>query len=149
VNFNVKGILQLSGRSNAIGAPFRGTNWWKSELFDEAPAAERARFRSALNRRSEIEGGVYLPDLPQGAAVEIATTNHVYTLVKSGENSALISGHPTFCPKPVTVTVHGSTWGGSLLKQGFIGRSMHLEFRHPDYVRPIVTSRIVEVRAVA
>src|SRR5438270_7352923 len=97
--------------------------------------------------QSEIEGGVYLPDLPQGAAVEIETQNHTYTLVACGESAALISGHPKFCPEPVRVSIHGSTWGGSLLKQGFIGRSMHLEFGHPDYTSPITTSRIVDVRA--
>jgi hypothetical protein len=33
-----------------------------------------------------------------------------------------------------------------MLKVGFIGRGMHLEFRHPDYAQPIVTSRIEDVR---
>src|SRR6478735_3906147 len=93
--------------------------------------------------QSEIEGGVYLPDLPRGAAVEIETANHIYTLVNCGGNAALISGHPRFCPVPVRVSIHGSTWGGSLLKQGFIGRSMHLEFGHPNYTGVITTSRIV------
>jgi hypothetical protein len=27
-----------------------------------------------------------------------------------------------------------------------VGRGMHLEFRHPAYERPIITSRIVEIR---
>ena len=97
--------------------------------------------------QSEIEGGVYLPDLPQGAAVEIETKNHTYTLVNCSQSTALICGHPKFCPEPVKVSIHGSTWGGSLLKQGFIGRNMYLEFGHPDYTIPIVTSRILEVRA--
>jgi len=32
------------------------------------------------------------------------------------------------------------------LKYRFIGRGMHLEFGHPEYVTPIVTSRIVDIR---
>jgi hypothetical protein len=32
-----------------------------------------------------------------------------------------------------------------MLKEQFIGRGMHLEFRHPNYL-PITTSRILEVR---
>jgi hypothetical protein len=114
------------------------------ELFAPHP-----HFCDSINHniiQSEIEGGVYLPDLAQGEAVEIETQNHVYTLVNCGENAALICGHPKFCPEPVKVSIHGSTWGGSLLKQGFIGRTMHLEFGHPDYTSPIVTSRIVDVR---
>jgi len=33
-----------------------------------------------------------------------------------------------------------------MLKIRFIGRSMHLEFQHPEYRAPIVTSRIVAIR---
>jgi len=44
------------------------------------------------------------------------------------------------------VAIAGSTWGGTMLKQRYIGRGMHLEFCHPDYRTPIVTSRIQEIR---
>jgi hypothetical protein len=43
------------------------------------------------------------------------------------------------------VYLAGSTWGGSMLKQSFIGRGMHLEFLHPVFQR-ILTSPIVEIR---
>jgi hypothetical protein len=33
-----------------------------------------------------------------------------------------------------------------MLKIRFVGRGMHLEFRHPAYRTPIVTSRILEIR---
>jgi hypothetical protein len=33
-----------------------------------------------------------------------------------------------------------------MLKLRYIGRGMHLEFCHPEYRTPIVTSRIQEVR---
>ena len=105
----------------------------------------------AINRnisQSEIEGGVSLYDLPEGATVEIETQNRVYILVSCGEGDALLQGHPTFCPEPVRVRIHGSTWGGAMLKYRFIGRGMHLEFGHPGYNVPIVTSRIADVRAI-
>src|SRR2546426_10144928 len=95
---------------------------------------------------SEIEGGVSMQNLPKGAVVEIETQNRIYTLVSCGEGDALLQGHPMFCPEPVLVTIHGSTWGGSMLKHRFIGRGMHLEFGHPEYLAPIITSRIVDVR---
>ena len=63
-----------------------------------------------------------------------------------GGSEALISGHPQYCPEPVQVAISGSTWGGSMLKQRFIGRGMHLEFCHPEYRTPIVTSKIQEIR---
>src|SRR5437762_442111 len=96
--------------------------------------------------QSEIEGGVSLQNLPAGAVVEIETQNRVYTLVSCGEGNAMLHGHPMFCPEPVLVAIHGSTWGGSMLKYRFIGRGMHLEFGHPEYQAPIVTSRIVDIR---
>jgi hypothetical protein len=58
----------------------------------------------------------------------------------------MISGHPQFCPLPVQVTIAGSTWGGSMLKMRFIGRGMQMEFHHPAYNTPIVTSPIQEIR---
>ena len=67
-------------------------------------------------------------------------------MVVLGDGAALISGHPEFCPEPVLVAIAGSTWGGSMLKLRYIGRGMHLEFCHPEYRTPIVTSRIEEVR---
>jgi hypothetical protein len=95
---------------------------------------------------SEIEGGVSLGDLPPSTVLEIQTQHHRYTAVFLGESQALISGHPEYCPEPVLVAIAGSTWGGSMLKLRYIGRGMHLEFCHPEYRTPIVTSRIQNVR---
>ena len=106
-------------------------------------------FSDEVNRniiQSEIEGGVYLDHLLEGAVLEVETQNHWYTIVNRGRGQALISGHPEYCPELVPVNIQGSTWGGSMLKMRFIGRGMHLEFLHPTY-RTIRTSRIVEIRA--
>jgi hypothetical protein len=96
--------------------------------------------------RSQIEGGVFLSNLPQHTVIEIETMHRCYTAVVLGKGEALISGHPEYCPQPVLVAINGSTWGGSMLKLDFVGRGMHLEFHHPEYDRPIVTSRIQEIR---
>lgn len=96
--------------------------------------------------QSEVEGGVLLGTLQPSTVLHIQTQNHSYTAVLLGGCEVLISGHPTYCPEPVQVAIAGSTWGGSMLKQRYIGRGMHLEFSHPDYHTPIVTSRIKEVR---
>ena len=96
--------------------------------------------------QSEIEGGVFLHDLPPSTILEIQTLHHCYTAVLLGGSEALLSGHPEFCPNPVLVAIAGSTWGGSMLKLQYVGRGMHLEFRHPEYATPIVTSPIQEIR---
>jgi hypothetical protein len=104
-----------------------------------------------INRRiieSEVEGGVHLDRLAPGDVLEIETRDWVCRLEYCGDHRAAISGHPRFCPEPVEVEICGSTWGGSLLKQYFIGRGMYLEMIHPVY-RRILTSRIVEIRPVS
>ena len=95
--------------------------------------------------QSEVEGGVFLESLPPDTVLQIRTQNHFYTAQLLGEGAALISGHPQYCPQPVQVTIAGSTWGGSMLKLRFIGRGMRLEFHHPAYSMPIVTSAIQEI----
>lgn len=96
--------------------------------------------------QSEIQGGVYLNDLPPATVLEIQTQHHCYLVVLLDDKSVLISGHPEFCPEPIKVAIAGSTWGGSMLKRRFVGRGMYLEFRHPQYQTPIVTSRVQEIR---
>ena len=105
-------------------------------------------FSDEINRniiQSEIEGGVHLRDLAAGTVLEVQTQNHVYRLVNERDGTAWISGHPVFCPDPILVDIHGSTWGGSMIRERYIGRGMHLEFGHPDFWR-ITTSCIVDVQ---
>jgi hypothetical protein len=108
-------------------------------------------FSDEVNRniiQSEIEGGVHLRDLSPGSVLSIQTQNHLYRMVVSNDDTALISGHPEFCPEPAEVRIHGSTWGGSMIREKFVGRGMRLEFGHA--VHGVVrTSRIVDIRAEA
>ena len=109
---------------------------------------QHPNFSDAINRniiQSEIEGGVDLRHLSPGTVLEVQTRNHVYRIVSEQGEEAWISGNPVFCPDPVLVDIHGSTWGGSMIRKRYIGRGMHLEFGHPDYWR-ITTSRILEVQ---
>jgi len=95
--------------------------------------------------RSEVEGGVFLDSLAPGTTLEVQTENRAYHIVAQGKGKALISGHPDFCPLPVLVGIHGSTWGGSMLKVGYLGRGMRMEFGHTPF-GVITTSRIREIR---
>ena len=94
------------------------------------------------------EQGVYLDDLADGAVLELETRHHRYKVVKDSQDQASISGHPKYCPEPVTVQIDGSGGGGYELKPGYIGRGMHLVFEHPVY-HTITTSRILDIRRVA
>ena len=70
--------------------------------------------------QSEIEGGVYLADLPRESTLVVQTRNRSYRLVIQEGGEALISGHPRFCPTPVRVRVTGSNWGGTMLKSAVV-----------------------------
>lgn len=115
-----------------------GTTWSRARRFGAREQRDMVR--------SEIEGGVFLHDLPRHTVLQIQTSNRCYIAEVLGEGEVLICGHPRYCPKPVVVSVAGSSWGGSLLKVDFVGRGMHLEFNHPDYDAPIVTSPIRDIR---
>ncbi len=99
--------------------------------------------------RSEIEGGVDLRQLPPESTLRVETRNRAYTIIMQRDCNALISGHPEFCPEPVLVRIQGSNWGGSMLKPAYLGRGMHLEFRHPMFEGLIVTSPICEIQLLS
>ena len=115
-----------------------------SSLFRPHPNLSHEVNRNIV--QSEIEGGVRLEDLQPGSRLQVTTLNTRYQLLVLMGSMALITGHPLYCPGPVLVRIHGSTWGGSMLKVRFIGRGMCMEFAHPQYQTPIVTSPIQEIR---
>lgn len=103
--------------------------------------------------QSEIEGGVFLESLKPGTILKVQTKNTLYIIQKTGDTPAvyLIMGHPRYCPTPSPTTIIGSTWGGSMLKVGFIGRGMRMEFSDPRYCAPrgtITTSEIQEITEI-
>ena len=80
-----------------------------------------------VNRKivqSEVEGGVFLSNLQPRTVLQILTCHHCYTAVLLRDNLMLLWGHPEICPRPVTVSIAGSTWGGTMLKTRFLGRGM-------------------------
>jgi hypothetical protein len=103
----------------------------------EIPALESPLLKS--------EDGVYLDELPLGAVIDVETAHRTYRIENRGKGKALISGHPTYCPEPILVDLHGSTNGGAMLKMGFIGRGMRIEFQHPER-GVIFTSTVREIR---
>lgn len=93
------------------------------------------------------DDGVYVDELADGAVLELDTKYHHYRIVKT-PTDIRISGHPKFCPEPVTVEIDGSTGRGFPLKPGYIGRGMHLIFEHPVY-HTVTTSRILDIHRLA
>jgi hypothetical protein len=129
------------------GARFDFCAFRGKTLFTPHPNLSNAVNRNIIG--SEIEGGVFLDQLQPQSVLQIQTQHRCYTAVMLGGSQALISGHPQYCPEPTLVAIAGSTWGGSMLKRRFVGRGMRVEFHHPEYSKPIVTSRVQEIREYA
>ncbi len=140
--------ILLCERIDADGVGLNGMDTDTTQIYPNL-FIPHPNFSDEVNRnivQSEIEGGVHLDHLTEGTTLRVETQHRWYTIVLLGQGNALISGHPEFCPAPVLVRILGSTWGGSMLKSRFIGRGMHLEFRHPT-LQTITTSRIVDIQA--
>ena len=90
---------------------------------------------------SEDAGGIFWSELPEDAIVTVRTRNTVYTLDKK---AGTIQGHPEYCPEPTKFTLHGSTFGGSMIKVNWLGPGMYMEFSTIKY-DGIVTSQIQHV----
>lgn len=114
--------------------------------------------------KSEIDGGVWLQMptgevarkeateggnvLTEGRALLVQTKNTLYRIEKRGEDDFYISGHARYCPEPTKANIHGSTWGGSMLKMGWVGRGMHLEFSTSAH-GTVTTSTISDISEVS
>lgn len=92
-------------------------------------------------QKSEEDGGVWLNDMAKGDSLFVITQNHTYLIKRVGSKQYTIEGHPTFCRDATPCHIHGSTWGGSMLKSGFIGKNMYLEAQIGDQL--MTTSKII------
>ena len=99
---------------------------------------------------SELMGGVFIKDLPVGKTLKVRTQNTVYFIdrVSEGPEGLTIQGHPRYCKEPVKAYILGSNFGGSMIKIGFVGRGMYMEFSTENRRGTIVTSQIQEVEEI-
>ena len=86
--------------------------------------------------------GLYLSELSPGDVLLIETLNSTYSLVYLGASAALLAKHSPQSTEPASVNILGSTWGDSMLKMGFLGVSMCIEFERSEDGRVVVTSPI-------
>jgi len=97
--------------------------------------------------------GIFLKDHPDHLIV-VQTQNTRYEFISEGGK---VLGRaikpdgstPRYLPEQVPVNIHGSTWGGSMLKIGYIGVEMYLEFSTEGVPGTITTSAIVSVQVAA
>lgn len=104
-----------------------------------------------VQRRATLDGfaadvagasGVSLRELEPLTVLRVRTRNSIYRIVVSDGSNVLVQGGDFF-PETTTGHLSGSGFGGSLLKLGWIGVGLRMEFLSGE--QRIVTSRVVEI----
>jgi hypothetical protein len=104
------------------------------------------RILEAIDTQDEL-GGIEIKKLPPGTIILAETRNSIYE-IEILEKGVEIQGGKYF-PKPTSIPFHGSTWGGSMLKVGWIGYDMHMEMGHPtEPAKYITTTRVKRARII-
>lgn len=95
--------------------------------------------------------GIWSADIVPGTVTIIETKNRKYELRRKENGRFTIKGHPEYCPEDTDCVINGSTFGGSVIRVGWIGKGMRLEFvtQDPNYEghrdRVITTSVIKSI----
>ncbi len=134
----IKECIRLYPHICKVNGPCNG--WPKENMMHPNLTPEL----NAAIAKSEEDGGVWLNEVEVGTTLFVQTKNTLYTIEKR-EDGFYISGHDRYCPKPVNAHIHGSTFGGSMIKAGFVGVDMYLEFTTEGHPGIITTSRIQSV----
>ena len=66
--------------------------------------------------------------LERGSVIDVETKSRHYQIECLGGNEIRVSGHPEFCPEPVTAHLQGSFDREGNFELGLIGRDMRLRF---------------------
>ena len=97
--------------------------------------------------QSEQDSGVWAEKIPTRSMLRVQTKNTLYIFHRRDDGSWVVSGHYRYCPTPVVCNIHGSTWGGSMIKTGFIGIRMRMELGiiHNGKPKVITTSPVQSI----
>jgi len=88
--------------------------------------------------------GVFLQDIPANSRVFVQTGNTLYQF--DFVDGQIIGLGGKYLPEPVPVVIHGSTFGGSMIKVEYIGIDMHLEFHVIGQKKTTTTSAIRNIK---
>ncbi len=90
---------------------------------------------------SDRDGGIWMRDVEVGQTVLVQTKNTLYELTKHEQHWSALGGK--YFARPRIANIHGSTFGGSMIRPGFIGVGMYLEFSHPTDDKSNLTTSVI------
>jgi hypothetical protein len=99
------------------------------------------------------KAGFDLTSMKPGTTIVIETSNSFYDIKVLNKKRITIFGGTrkdgtTRFPIAVNAVFHGSTWGGSMIRQGWIGQNMHMEFFVPEDDKTYTTSGICKAQII-
>ena len=106
----------------------------------------RARTVNAILGQIRLSRPVQKSELRPGDRVVVATENSVYCIQVLGDATYSVWGgwFDRHCLSPVTTSIAGCTWGGSVIKNDIVAAcGLHLEFGNR-----VVTSRVREILVI-
>jgi len=120
----------------------------RRSALNQSPDMARAATAVTMPRVALLDGfvdaasvcaGISVLDLPPLTVLRVDTRNSVYRIVISERTAVFVQGGQFF-PETSAAHLAGATFGGSLLKIGWIGVGMQMEICGDD--GPIVTSPV-------
>lgn len=103
-----------------------------------------------INRKIDSQNqdtGVFIKNLPKGTFVQVQTQNSTYIFECLGGSNIAIQGNGRYFNDRTEGALAGSTWGGSMLKMGWVGVGMHMEV-WTQATGTVTTSEIAMVRVI-
>ncbi len=103
-----------------------------------------------LNKKQldSLEKGINVHKLKAGTILFVVTKNNLYKLVKTKEDRMVIAEGGKLLGGPTEVVFSGSTFGGSMIKIGWIGHGMFMEMYVLKEKRRIKTSYVKSARII-
>jgi hypothetical protein len=121
----------------------------KVRLADGTVAYDAVKLAQIETEGIYLKGSEKFPrNIPHDCVITVRTKNSTYTLTIHGDNiEAICERHDgredhNFLPVQTPIYVSGSTFGGSMLKVGYLGVGMHMEFSPSDSDKVYTTSAI-------
>jgi hypothetical protein len=101
-------------------------------------------------KEQDRKSGFNISILEPGTKLVIETRNSFYDVeIIEGKFATIFGGTrsngQTRFMRPVEMIIHGSTWGGSMLKVDWIGKDMRLEFHTVEDRKQYLTSSVQRV----
>lgn len=105
-------------------------------------------FSLNIEQSKSLEVGIDVHKLIAGTKILVVTKNNLYKLIKTAESKHVIAQGGKYLLEPEEVVFTGSTFGGSMLKIGWIGYGMLMEMFLLNQNKKITTSPVKAARVI-